>query len=68
MQPNEHQLIRLKEVLRRTGMSRAWIYAAAADGRFCRYHKVGRATVWSAYDVDTWIAAKLTSAAEPGRP
>ena len=63
MQTTNSQLIRLPEVMRRTGMSRAWIYQAVADGRFIRFYKVGRSSLWHAAAVDSWIADRLQGVA-----
>lgn len=57
------QLLRLPEVMRRTGMGRSFIYRAASEGSFPQFRKCGRATVWSAREVEQWIAARL--AGEP---
>jgi prophage regulatory protein len=56
------QLLRLPEVLRRTGLSRAWTYKAVAECRFPKFYKVGRASVWKAADVDRWILAQVGEA------
>ena len=65
MQPTNDNttLIRLKEVMRRTGMSRSFLYQATADGAFPRFYKIGRATCWSASSVETWIADRLAGVA-----
>lgn len=57
------QLLRLPEVLRRTGMSRSWIYKAIACGAFPKHHKIGRASAWHAAEVDAWINACLNGSA-----
>jgi prophage regulatory protein len=58
------QLIRLPEVLRRTGFGRSYIYreCSAAPPRFPRPVKVGRASAWDAEAVDHWIMQKLNGA------
>lgn len=65
-QPKVQQLLRLPEVIRRTGLSRSWLYKAVSEGGFPRYHKVGRATVWDARAVDAWIAAQVGSGSTSG--
>jgi prophage regulatory protein len=58
-QHTHQQLLRLPEVMRLTGMSRSWLYRAVSEGTFPTYHKVGRASVWDAGAVNTWILAQL---------
>ncbi len=54
----DETLLRLPDVIARIGFSRAWIYAAVADGRFPKPLKVGgRAVAWRASDVAAWIDA-----------
>lgn len=61
MHSKSQQLLRLPDVMRRTGMSRSWLYKAVGEGAFPHYHKVGRASVWDAAAVDGWIAAQVAS-------
>lgn len=50
-------VIRLKEVLRKTGLSRSTIYAYIADDMFPKPFKIGlRAVGWYEHDIDEWIA------------
>lgn len=56
------KLIRLPEVLAKTGLTRTRLYEAMAAGTFCRPAKLGpsaRAVAWSADEVDAWISARL---------
>lgn len=58
------QLLRLPQILERTGMSRTALYAAIAAGTFPRPVKLGatpnaRAVAWPAADVDAWIAERI---------
>jgi prophage regulatory protein len=56
-------LIRLPEVVRRTGLSRATLYRLAAKGAFPRQVKLSvSASAWSSRAVDVWIAERLSSA------
>ena len=60
------RIIRLKDVMARTGMRRSWIYreCSANPSRFPKPIKIGpRASGWDAAAVDAWIAARL--AGEP---
>ncbi|HEX8233357.1 MAG TPA: AlpA family phage regulatory protein [Caulobacteraceae bacterium] len=61
--PIQRQLIRLPQVMARTGMSRSWLYGAIAQKRFPAPVKIGRASGWDAAAIDGWIAAQLSTAA-----
>ncbi len=61
---------RLPVIQKRTGMSRAWIYAAMAARTFPAPIKLGaRAVGWLEEDIDAWLALriKLRDDAEPKR-
>src|SRR5882757_9990945 len=50
------RLIRIPEVLRRTGLSKRMIYRLEAEGRFPRRRKLGlRAVGWPESQVSVWI-------------
>ena len=56
-------LLRLPEIMRRTGMARASIYAAIARGAFPKPIPLGlRSVAWPSGEIDAWIAAKIASA------
>jgi prophage regulatory protein len=55
----QRRLLRLPEVIARVGLSRSWVYAEIAGGRFPNCHKVGRASCWDSYAIDAWIAQQL---------
>lgn len=56
-------LMRMIEVSRRTGLSRATIYRLIAAGDFPRQVKLSqRASAWSSRAVSAWIADRLSSA------
>lgn len=55
------RLIRLPEVMNRTGLARPTIYRAIASNGFPRPTKFGSATLWAASEVDSWIRARLAS-------
>ena len=60
----EHpQILRLRNVMNQTGMSRSFLYAAMAGepARFPRPVKIGRASGWSAAAVDSWVRARLAT-------
>ncbi|WP_043804350.1 helix-turn-helix transcriptional regulator [Arenimonas malthae] len=60
-------LIRLPEVVARTGLSKSSIWARARAGSFPTPVKLGpRTTAWVASEVDQWVAEAL--AARQHRP
>jgi len=60
-------LIRLKEVMARTGLSKATIYAMCKKFQFPLSVKLGpRATAWPLSEVEAWCADKI--AARNGAP
>jgi len=59
------QIIRIKEVLARTGKCRSAIYAEAVAGTFTPPIKIGaRASGWPDYEVDEINAARVAGKAE----
>lgn len=57
--PNE-KIMRLRDVLARTGLSRSMAYSLAKDGQFPRPINLGlRAVGWLESEVDGWIAARV---------
>ena len=53
-------LLRLPDVLRRTGLSRATIYRKADKGEFPAPRRIGANSVaWYESDVAAWIAAPM---------
>ena len=53
---NYNSLIRLSEVQRRTGYSKAWIYRLISQGRFPKQVKIGsRAIASLESEIDEWI-------------
>ncbi len=53
------RLIRLPEVLTRTGLSRPSIYRSMSAGVFPKSTRFGRATFWASHEVDGWIQQRL---------
>ena len=54
------RLIGLKEVMRRTSLSRTVIYEKMQKGDgFPRQVRIGRRSVWAASEVDAWIKSML---------
>ena len=64
--PIPRQILRLPDVMARTGMRRAFLYREIAAGNFPAPVKIGRASGWDAGAVDAWVGARL--AGEPMRP
>ncbi|MDC9589426.1 AlpA family transcriptional regulator [Xenorhabdus sp. XENO-10] len=53
-------LIRLPEVQRRTGYSKAWIYKLISDGKFPKQVKIGpRSVAFIEAEIDDWIAQRI---------
>lgn len=61
MTPATRRLERLPAVVARTGMSRSWVYAEAAAGRFPKPIKIGSASRWDAAAVDYWLETMIAS-------
>lgn len=54
------KLVRLSEVLTRTGYSRAWIYKLIAQGRFPLSVKIGsRSIAFIESEIDEWINQRI---------
>ncbi|HFP0732893.1 TPA: helix-turn-helix transcriptional regulator [Escherichia coli] len=57
---NNNSFIRLSEVMRRTGYSRAWIYRLINQGRFPKPVKIGsRSVAFIESEVDEWINQRI---------
>lgn len=55
-----HNLIRLPEVLRRTGYSKAWIYRLMSEQRFPSAVKIGsRAIAFVESEIDDWVNQRI---------
>ncbi|MDE9563540.1 AlpA family transcriptional regulator [Xenorhabdus bovienii] len=53
--------IRLPEVQRRTGYSKAWIYKLISDGAFPKQVKIGpRSVAFIESEIDDWIAQRIS--------
>lgn len=54
------RLIRLTEVMNRTGYGKAWIYRLIREGRFPTQIKIGsRAVAFIESEIDDWIQATI---------
>ncbi|MEB5738604.1 AlpA family transcriptional regulator [Klebsiella aerogenes] len=55
-----HNLIRLPEVQRRTGYSKAWIYRLMSEQRFPSAVKIGsRAIAFVESEIDDWVNQRI---------
>ena len=60
MNTTNQSLIRLPEVLKRTGFGKAWIYRLISEGRFPAPVKIGvRAVAFIESEVDEWILSVI---------
>ena len=58
------RLLALPEVMQRTSLKRAWLYAAIARGEFPKPVRLSANRVaWPESSVATWIASKIAEAA-----
>ncbi|MDE2773224.1 MAG: AlpA family transcriptional regulator [Gemmatimonadota bacterium] len=56
------RVLRLPQVLARTGLSRSSIYLRVADGTFPRPVRLGkRAIGWIESEIDQWIRAQIAA-------
>lgn len=60
-------LLRLPEVLRRTGMSRSGVYAGMLAGTFPRALKRRSTPLWIESEIDTWILGQVQTLPRMGR-
>ncbi|MCL0160369.1 AlpA family transcriptional regulator, partial [Klebsiella pneumoniae] len=62
MSTTNQSLIRLPEVLKRTGFGKAWIYRLISEGRCPAPVKIGvRAVAFVESEVDEWIQSVIES-------
>lgn len=60
MNPNPHQLLRINEVITRTGLSRSTLYLRIKQGSFPRPISLGsRASAWVSSEIDQWIEQQI---------
>ena len=60
---NQTRILRVPEVISRTGLSRSTIYLRIQEGTFPAQVKLGARSVgWSSVDVDRWIETMLSKA------
>ncbi|EGS3504974.1 AlpA family transcriptional regulator [Salmonella enterica] len=62
MNTTNQSLIRLPEVLKRTGFGKAWIYRLISEGCFPAPVKIGtRAVAFVESEIDEWIETVISS-------
>jgi prophage regulatory protein len=62
------RIIRLPEVMDRTGLGRSSIYKLQAEGRFPRSIALTERSIgWYAYEVDAWIQERLDARSDVSR-
>jgi prophage regulatory protein len=55
------QLLRLPDVMSRTGLARSTVWNLVAAGRFPKQVKLSeRSSAWVSSEVDHWVTAKIT--------
>lgn len=55
-----HTILRLPEVIKRTGLSRSSIYLRISNGEFPKTISLGdRAVGWLESEIDEWLAEKV---------
>ena len=63
---NDERLLRLPEVIAKTGRSRSAIYRDEASGNFPKRVKIGaRSAAWRASEVNAWIASRAPASGAP---
>ena len=64
MNTPQNRILRLKDVISRTGLSRSSIYAYIAVGTFPRQFKIGlRSIGWLETEIDSWIVSRCSDRA-----
>lgn len=64
----KNSLIRLHEVLNRTGYSKAWIYALMSKGEFPQSVKIGtRAIAFIEREIDDWVEQRIAESRNHGQ-
>lgn len=59
------RLIRLREVMRKTGLSRSYVYALAQKGQFPKPVKLSeRSSAWIESEVQNWIDERIQQRGE----
>jgi prophage regulatory protein len=57
-----NKLLRIRQVVERTGLSRSLVYSEMKRGAFPRNLKIGpRAAAWPEAEVDAWVRDRLAA-------
>lgn len=59
MQSDHKKLIRIKQVIQLTGLSRTSIYHYVNTGDFPHYTKFGKSSLWEYTEIQDWINQRL---------
>lgn len=59
MQTDHKKLIRIKDVIQLTGLSRTSIYHYVNTGEFPHYTKFGKSSLWEYNEIQAWINKRL---------
>lgn len=54
-----NSFLRLEDVMRRVGIKRSLIYKLMSEGKFPKACRIGRASVWSEREIDTFVEQAL---------
>lgn len=56
----EYNLLRVREVMKKTGFKRSWVYVQMSLGKFPRPVKIGsRSIAWVESKINEWIATHI---------
>lgn len=56
----EYNLLRVREVMKKIGFKRSWVYVQMSLGKFPRPVKIGsRSIAWVESEINEWIAAHI---------
>lgn len=59
------KLIRLSEVIKKTGFKKSWIYLLISQGKFPQSVKIGtRSVAWVESEINEWIVAHINKREE----
>lgn len=64
-QPSTTSALSIGDVVRLTGLSRAYVYALIGRGEFPSPAKVGRRSIWSRMEVLAWLDCRFAERPHP---
>jgi len=66
-QDSQYNVLRLPDVISKTGLSRSAIYARIAEGQFPKQFNLGgRAVGWLSSDISLWLRQRLADSRMEG--